>query len=34
VATDGAWFKVAAYANGSFSVTNTRTGQTKEYPHK
>jgi competence protein ComEC len=34
VATDGAYFKVAAYANGSFSVTNTRTGQTKEYPHK
>lgn len=34
VATDGAYFKVAAYTNGSFSVTNTRTGQTKEYPHK
>ena len=34
VATDGVYFKVAAYANGSFSVTNTRTGQTKEYPHK
>jgi beta-lactamase superfamily II metal-dependent hydrolase len=31
VATDGAYFKVAAYANGSFSVTNSRTGQTKNY---
>jgi beta-lactamase superfamily II metal-dependent hydrolase len=34
VATDGAYFKVAAYTNGSFSVTNTRTGETKEYPYK
>ena len=32
--TDGAWIKVAASPNGSFSVTNARTGQTKEYPHK
>ena len=33
-ATDGAYFKVVASSNGSFSVTNSRTGQTKEYPHK
>lgn len=33
-AADGAYFKVAASADGSFSVTNTRTGQTKNYPHK
>lgn len=32
--TDGAYFKVVASSSGSFSVTNTRTGQTKEYPHK
>ena len=31
---DGAYFKVVASANGSFSVTNTRTGVTKEYAHK
>jgi Predicted hydrolase (metallo-beta-lactamase superfamily) len=31
---DGAYFKVVASANGSFSVTNTRTGNTKEYAHK
>jgi beta-lactamase superfamily II metal-dependent hydrolase len=31
---DGAWIKVAASADGSFSVTNGRTGQTKEYPRK
>jgi hypothetical protein len=31
---DGTYLKVAASANGSFSVTNPRTGQTKEYPHK
>jgi len=31
---DGAYFKVVASANGSFSVTNTRTGRTKEYPRK
>lgn len=30
-ATDGAYFKVVARPNGSFSVTNTRTGQTKQY---
>jgi len=29
---DGAYFKVIASPDGSFSVTNTRTGQTKEYP--
>lgn len=29
--SDGAYFKVVAYANGSFSVMNSRTGQTKEY---
>ena len=28
---DGAYFKVVANADGSFSVTNTRTGATKEY---
>ncbi len=31
---DGAWLKVAASPDGSFSVTNSRTGQTKQYPHK
>ena len=31
---DGAYFKVVASPNGSFSVTNTRTGKTKEYAHK
>lgn len=31
---DGEYFKVVASANGSFSVTNTRTGATKEYAHK
>jgi len=31
---DGAYFKVVASADGSFSVTNTRTGQTKEYSRK
>lgn len=31
---DGAYFKVEAVSNGSFSVTNTRTGQTKDYPRK
>jgi competence protein ComEC len=29
--TDGAFFKVIANADGSFSVTNSRTGQTKKY---
>jgi len=28
---DGAYFKVVASADGSFSVTNSRTGQSKEY---
>ncbi len=31
---DGAYFKVVASADGSFSVTNSRTGKTKEYPGK
>jgi hypothetical protein len=31
---DGAWLKVVASPDGGFSVTNARTGQTKEYPHK
>jgi beta-lactamase superfamily II metal-dependent hydrolase len=31
---DGAYFKVVAHADGSFSVMNSRTGQTKEYPAK
>ena len=31
---DGAWLKVVASPDGSFSVTNARTGQTKDYPHK
>ncbi len=31
-AADGAYFKVVASPDGSFSVTNTRTGQTKQYP--
>ncbi len=31
---DGAYFKVVASADGSFSVTNTRTGQTKDYARK
>lgn len=29
---DGAFFKVAAYGDGSFSVTNSRTGETRKYP--
>jgi len=32
--SDGAFFKVEAYANGTFSVTNSRTGQTRKYPAK
>jgi hypothetical protein len=32
--SDGAYFKVAASADGGFSVTNTRTGQTKDYAAK
>jgi len=31
---DGAYFKVVASADGSFSVTNSRTGQTREYARK
>ena len=31
---DGAYFKVVAHENGSFSVTNSRTGQTKDYGGK
>jgi hypothetical protein len=33
-AQDGAYFKVVANADGSFSVMNSRTGQTKEYARK
>jgi competence protein ComEC len=33
-AHDGAYFKVAAKADGSFSVMNSRTGQTKTYATK
>ena len=32
--TDGAYFKVVAQTDGSFAVTNSRTGQTKEYAHQ
>ena len=32
--TDGAYFKVVALATGSFSLTNSRTGQSKGYPRK
>jgi competence protein ComEC len=32
--SDGAYLKVVASADGSFSVTNTRTGQTKDYAKK
>ena len=32
--SDGAYLKVVASTDGSFSVTNTRTGQTKEYARK
>lgn len=31
---DGAYLKVVASPDGSFSVTNSRTGQTKDYPRK
>lgn len=31
-ATDGNYFKVVAWSSGSFSVTNSRTGQTRQYP--
>jgi beta-lactamase superfamily II metal-dependent hydrolase len=31
---DGAWLKVIASPDGSFSVTNSRSGQTKDYPRK
>ena len=33
-AQDGAYFKVVAHADGSFSVMNSRTGKTKEYGKK
>jgi len=33
-AADGAYLKVEASHDGSFSVTNARTGETKKYPHK
>jgi beta-lactamase superfamily II metal-dependent hydrolase len=32
--TDGAYFKVVASASGAFSITNSRTGQTKDYRRK
>jgi beta-lactamase superfamily II metal-dependent hydrolase len=32
--SDGAYFKVVASADGSFSVMNSRTGQTRNYPSK
>lgn len=32
--TDGAYFKVVANSDGGFSVTNSRTGSTKNYAHK
>jgi beta-lactamase superfamily II metal-dependent hydrolase len=32
--TDGHWLKVAASPDGSFSVSNARTGQTKNYPRR
>jgi beta-lactamase superfamily II metal-dependent hydrolase len=32
--SDGAYFKVSASTDGSFSVTNSRTGQTKNYPRR
>jgi beta-lactamase superfamily II metal-dependent hydrolase len=31
---DGSYFRVVALPSGSFSVTNSRTGETKEYPSK
>jgi beta-lactamase superfamily II metal-dependent hydrolase len=31
---DGFWIKVVASPDGDFSVTNARTGQTKDYPRK
>jgi beta-lactamase superfamily II metal-dependent hydrolase len=32
--TDGSWIRVVASPDGGFSVTNARTGQTKDYPRK
>ncbi len=32
--TDGAYFKVVASSSGAFSITNTRTGKTKDYRRK
>ena len=32
--SDGHYFKIVADGDGSFSVTNSRTGQTKNYPHQ
>jgi len=31
---DGAWLKVVVQPDGNFSITNARTGQTKNYPKK
>jgi hypothetical protein len=33
-AADGAYLKVVASPNGSFSITNSRSGLVKEYPRK
>jgi hypothetical protein len=33
-ASDGKWLKVIANADGSFSITNQRTGKTKTYAAK
>jgi len=30
---DGAYLKVVVFRNGSFTITNSRTGQTRNYPH-
>ncbi len=32
--SDGNWLKVVAHHDGSFSVTNARTGETKKYPRE
>jgi competence protein ComEC len=31
---DGNYFKVVAHEDGSFTVANSRTGETKSYPHE
>jgi competence protein ComEC len=32
--SDGHYLKIVADGDGSFSITNSRTGQTKKYPHE